>query len=99
MQESVLPAPSMFEQDNLSTLASFVFFSKVDIVKMVLKEPDHIDSCLKSLKDKSTPPRRQVELCGFLKGKKKWKIVALRLPALENLGKFANPRKNFKPEF
>lgn len=70
VQESVLPAPSMFEQDNLSTLASFVFFSKVDIVKMVLKEPDHIDSCLKSLKDKSTPPRRQVELCGFLKGKK-----------------------------
>ena len=29
VQESVLPAPSMFEQDNLSTLASFVFFSKV----------------------------------------------------------------------
>ena len=68
VQESVLPAPSMFEQDNLSTLASFVFFSKVDIVKMVMKEPDLVDTCLTCLKDKHTPPRRQVELCGFLKG-------------------------------
>lgn len=67
VQESVLPAPSMFEQDNLSTLASFVFFSKVDIVKMVMKEPNLIETCLTHLKNKTTAPRRQVELCGFLK--------------------------------
>ena len=68
VQESVLPAPSMFEQDNLSTLASFVFFSKVDIVKMVLKDPETISNCLADLRNKNTPPKRQAELCGFLKG-------------------------------
>jgi len=67
VQESVLPAPSMFEQDNLSTLASFVFFSKVDIVKMILKDPDTIGKCLSDLKDPATPASRQAELCGFLK--------------------------------
>ena len=59
----------MFEQDNLSTLASFVFFSKVDIVKMILKDPDTIGKCLADLKDPATPATRQAELCGFLKGK------------------------------
>ena len=58
----------MFEQDNLSTLASFVFFSKVDIVKMILKDPDTIGKCLSDLKDPATPASRQAELCGFLKG-------------------------------
>lgn len=67
VQESVLPAPSMFEQDNLATLASFVFFSKVDVVKMLMKEPDLIETCLTDLKEPTTSPNRQVELCGFLK--------------------------------
>jgi len=67
VQESVLPAPSMFEQDNLSTLASFVFFSKVDIVKMILKDPETIGKCLVDLKNPQTPAKRQAELCGFLK--------------------------------
>ena len=64
----MLPAPSMFEQDNLSTLASFVFFSKVDIVKMILKDPDTIGRCLVDLRSKNTSAKRQAELCGFLKG-------------------------------
>ena len=59
----------MFEQDNLSTLASLVFFSKVDIVKMILKDPEVIGKCLNDLKDPKTPAPRQAELCGFLKGK------------------------------
>ena len=58
----------MFEQDNLSTLASFVFFSKVDIVKMILKDPETIGKCLVDLKNPQTPAKRQAELCGFLKG-------------------------------
>ena len=60
----------MFEQDNLSTLASLVFFSKVDIVKMILKDPEVIGKCLNDLKDPKTPAPRQAELCGFLKGER-----------------------------
>ena len=65
----------MFEQDNLSTLASFVFFSKVDIVKMILKDPETIGKCLVDLKNPQTPAKRQAELCGFLKGNENEKKI------------------------
>lgn len=67
VQESVLPAPSMFEADNLASLASYIFFQKVDLLKMILKDPNLIESCVKDLKDEQTSPKRQVELCRFLK--------------------------------
>jgi hypothetical protein len=35
---------------------------------MILKDPNLIESCVKDLKDEQTSPKRQVELCRFLKG-------------------------------
>ena len=72
----------MFEADNLASLASYIFFQKVrypltsslnikykvDLLKMILKDPNLIESCVKDLKDEQTSPKRQVELCRFLKG-------------------------------
>ena len=69
----------MFEQDNLSTLASLVFFSKVDIVKMILKDPEVIGKCLNDLKDPKTPAPRQAELCGFLKGERFSSVLVVTL--------------------
>ena len=34
----VLPAPSVFEENMLSTLSSFVFFNKVEIVSLILED-------------------------------------------------------------
>ena len=36
---------------------------------MILKDPNLIESCVKDLKDEKTSPKRQVELCRFLKGR------------------------------
>jgi protein phosphatase-4 regulatory subunit 3 len=35
IQDVILPTPSVFEENMLSTLTSFVFFNKVEIVSMV----------------------------------------------------------------
>jgi protein phosphatase-4 regulatory subunit 3 len=34
----VLPTPSVFEENMLSTLSSFVFFNKVEIVSLILED-------------------------------------------------------------
>ncbi len=38
VQDVVLPAPSVFEENMLSTLSSFVFFNKVEIVSLILED-------------------------------------------------------------
>ena len=35
IQDVILPTPSMFEENMLSTLSSFIFFNKVEIVNMI----------------------------------------------------------------
>jgi protein phosphatase-4 regulatory subunit 3 len=35
IQDVILPTPSVFEENNLSTLTSFIFFNKVEIVSMI----------------------------------------------------------------
>lgn len=35
IQDVVLPAPSMFEDNMLSALSSFIFFNKVEIVTLI----------------------------------------------------------------
>lgn len=35
IQDVVLPAPSVFEDNMLSTLSSFIFFNKVEIVTLI----------------------------------------------------------------
>lgn len=35
IQDVVLPAPSVFEDNMLSSLSSFIFFSKVEIVTLI----------------------------------------------------------------
>jgi protein phosphatase-4 regulatory subunit 3 len=38
LQDVVLPTPSVFEENMLSTLSSFVFFNKVEIVSLILED-------------------------------------------------------------
>lgn len=35
IQDVILPVPSVFEENMLSSLSSFVFFNKVEIVSMI----------------------------------------------------------------
>ena len=38
IQDVVLPTPSVFEENMLSTLSSFIFFNKVDIVSQIQED-------------------------------------------------------------
>ena len=39
----VLPTPSVFEENMLSTLSSFIFFNKVDIVSQIQEDEKFLD--------------------------------------------------------
>ena len=38
IQDVVLPTPSVFEENMLSTLSSFIFFNKVEIVSLIQED-------------------------------------------------------------
>jgi protein phosphatase-4 regulatory subunit 3 len=38
IQDVVLPTPSVFEENMLSTLSSFIFFNKVEIVTLIQED-------------------------------------------------------------
>ena len=43
IQDVVLPTPSVFEENMLSTLSSFIFFNKVDIVSQIQEDEKFLD--------------------------------------------------------
>ncbi|NWS97301.1 P4R3B phosphatase, partial [Mionectes macconnelli] len=45
IQDIILPTPSVFEENFLSTLTSFIFFNKVEIVSMLQVSGFQYDSC------------------------------------------------------
>jgi len=67
IQDVVLPTPSVFEENMLSTLSSFVFFNKVEIVSLILEDDTFLRDLFVELKDGRTVETRRKELVLFLK--------------------------------
>jgi len=67
IQDVVLPTPSVFEENMLSTLSSFVFFNKVEIVSLILEDEKFLTDLFSQLRASKTTEERRKELVLFLK--------------------------------
>lgn len=67
IQDVVLPTPSVFEENMLSTLSSFIFFSKVEIVSMLQDNEAFLVELFSKLKDDNTEDSVRHDLVMFLK--------------------------------
>ncbi|XP_050543788.1 serine/threonine-protein phosphatase 4 regulatory subunit 3A isoform X2 [Daktulosphaira vitifoliae] len=67
IQDVVLPTPSVFEDNMLSALNSFIFFNKVEIVTLIQEDEKFLPDLLGQLQDENTPDPRKLELVQFLK--------------------------------
>lgn len=67
IQDVILPTPSVFEENMLSTVSSFIFFNKVDIVNMIQEDEKFLPELFVQLKDESTLDSRRRELVLFIK--------------------------------
>lgn len=67
IQDIVLPTPTVFEDNLLSTLSSFIFFNKVEIVKLIEEDEKFLTDLFKLLMDDKTPDSKRRDLVLFLK--------------------------------
>ena len=67
IQEVVLPTPSVFEENMLSTLSSFIFFNKNEIVTQLQEDEKFLTELFNQLTDEDTEESRRKELVLFLK--------------------------------
>jgi protein phosphatase-4 regulatory subunit 3 len=67
IQEVVLPTPSVFEENMLSTLSSFIFFNKNEIVTQLQEDEKFLTELFNQLTDEDTGEIRRKELVLFLK--------------------------------
>ncbi|KAK9874033.1 hypothetical protein WA026_002386 [Henosepilachna vigintioctopunctata] len=67
IQDVVLPTPSVFEENMLSTLGSFIFFNKVEIVSMVQEDEKFLTELFTILTDGNTSDIKKRDLIMFLK--------------------------------
>jgi len=67
IQDVVLPTPSVFEENMLSTLSSFVFFNKVEIVSLILEDEKFLTDLFNQLRDSKTTEDKRKEFVLFLK--------------------------------
>lgn len=67
IQDVVLPTPSVFENDMLSTLSSFIFFNKVEIVSLIQEDETFLRTLFAQITDENTAPNRRRDLVLFLK--------------------------------
>ncbi|XP_043272753.1 serine/threonine-protein phosphatase 4 regulatory subunit 3 isoform X1 [Venturia canescens] len=67
IQDVVLPTPSVFEDNMLSTLSSFIFFNKVEIVTLIQDDERFLTELFRQLTDESTSIGKRRELVLFLK--------------------------------
>lgn len=67
IQDVVLPTPSVFEENMLSTLNSFIFFNKVEIVSLLQEDEKFLTEIFTMLTDDSTPDSKRRDLVLFLK--------------------------------
>ncbi|KAG8544105.1 hypothetical protein GDO81_023077 [Engystomops pustulosus] len=67
IQDVILPTPSVFEDNFLSTLTSFIFFNKVEIVSMLQEDEKFLSEVFAQLTDESTDDDKRRELVNFFK--------------------------------
>lgn len=67
IQDVILPAPSMFEENSLSTLSAFLFFNKVEIVSMIQEDEKFLQSLFAQLTSDDTEELKRRDLVLFLK--------------------------------
>lgn len=67
IQDIVLPTPTVFEDNMLSTLSSFIFFNKVEIVKLIEEDEKFLTDLFKLLMDDKTQDQKRRDLVLFLK--------------------------------
>ncbi|XP_046997787.1 serine/threonine-protein phosphatase 4 regulatory subunit 3 isoform X3 [Schistocerca americana] len=67
IQDVVLPTPSVFEDNMLSTLSSFIFFNKVEIVQLIQDDERFLTELFALLTDESTDDLKRRDLVLFLK--------------------------------
>ncbi|XP_019715416.1 serine/threonine-protein phosphatase 4 regulatory subunit 3B isoform X1 [Hippocampus comes] len=67
IQDIILPTPSVFEENFLSTLNSFIFFNKVEIVSMLQEDEKFLTEVFAQLTDEGTDESKRRELVNFVK--------------------------------
>ncbi|KAJ9596111.1 hypothetical protein L9F63_012695, partial [Diploptera punctata] len=67
IQDVVLPTPSVFEDNMLSTLSSFIFFNKVEIVTLIQEDLKFLSELFAQLTDEGTDEQKRRDLVLFLK--------------------------------
>lgn len=67
IQDVVLPTPSVFEDNMLSTLSSFIFFNKVEIVSLVQEDEKFLTELFSMLSNVNTSDVKRRDLVLFLK--------------------------------
>ncbi|XP_037260940.1 serine/threonine-protein phosphatase 4 regulatory subunit 3B isoform X5 [Falco biarmicus] len=67
IQDIILPTPSVFEENFLSTLTSFIFFNKVEIVSMLQEDEKFLSEVFAQLTDEATDDDKRCELVNFFK--------------------------------
>ncbi|XP_036439037.1 serine/threonine-protein phosphatase 4 regulatory subunit 3-like isoform X2 [Colossoma macropomum] len=67
IQDIILPTPSVFEENFLSTLTSFIFFNKVEIVSMLQEDEKFLTEVFAQLTDEATEEGKRRELVNFFK--------------------------------
>ncbi|XP_034463879.1 serine/threonine-protein phosphatase 4 regulatory subunit 3-like isoform X3 [Hippoglossus hippoglossus] len=67
IQDIILPTPSVFEENFMSTLNSFIFFNKVEIVSMLQEDEKFLTEVFAQLTDEATDDSKRRELVNFVK--------------------------------
>lgn len=67
IQDIVLPTPSVFEDNMLNTLSSFIFFNKVEIVTLIQEDEKYLDDLFSLLTDRKTSDSKRRDIILFLK--------------------------------
>ncbi|XP_058467353.1 serine/threonine-protein phosphatase 4 regulatory subunit 3 isoform X2 [Malaya genurostris] len=67
IQDIVLPTPSLFEDNMLNTLSSFIFFNKVEIVTLIQEDEKFLDDLFTLLTDPNTTDAKRRDIILFLK--------------------------------
>nr|XP_061794381.1 serine/threonine-protein phosphatase 4 regulatory subunit 3-A-like [Nerophis lumbriciformis] len=67
IQDIILPTPSVFEENFLSTLNSFIFFNKVEIVSMLQEDEKFLTEVFAQLTDEGIDNSKRRELVNFVK--------------------------------
>uniref|UniRef100_A0A672L2F2 Serine/threonine-protein phosphatase 4 regulatory subunit 3 n=1 Tax=Sinocyclocheilus grahami TaxID=75366 RepID=A0A672L2F2_SINGR len=67
IQDIILPTHSVLEDNFLSTLSSFIFFNKVEIVSMLQEDEKFLTEVFAQLTDEATEDSKRRELVNFFK--------------------------------